>query len=113
MKIGVSIKLDVKKILKEKLYVGAKGTYLDLTTFIDTDQQDQYQNNGFVSQSISKEEKANGVQTPILGNCKVFWSDQQQNYQQPQNQGNQQNQQSNQQNIPQDNNGQPNDEIPF
>ncbi len=49
--------------------------YLDLTTFIDTENLDQYENNGFISQSTSKEERAQNVQTPILGNVKVFFND--------------------------------------
>jgi len=77
-KLGISIKIDVKKILKERLYQGAKGTYVDLTTFIDTDNVDQYDNNGFISQSVSKDERDQGVKTPILGNCKVFFNDSQQ-----------------------------------
>ena len=75
MKVGLSIKLDVTKIDKERLFQGAKGTYLDLTTFIDTAEQDQYENNGFVSQSTSAEEREQGVKTPILGNVKVFFTD--------------------------------------
>ena len=75
MKVGLSIKLDVTKIDKERLFEGAKGTYLDLTTFIDTAEQDQYENNGFVSQSTSAEEREQGVKTPILGNVKVFFTD--------------------------------------
>ena len=74
-KLGISIKIDVTKILKERLFKGEKGTYLDLTTFIDTDQPDQYGNHGFISQSVNKQEKAAGVQTPILGNSKIFYSD--------------------------------------
>lgn len=73
MKVALSVKIDVTKIDKERLFKGEKGTYLDLTTFVDLDMQDQYGNNGFISQSVSKEEKEQGVQTPILGNCKVFW----------------------------------------
>jgi len=83
-KLGISIKIDVKKILKERLYQGAKGTYVDLTTFIDTDNVDQYDNNGFISQSVSKDERDQGVKTPILGNCKVFFNDSQQQRQQGQ-----------------------------
>ena len=75
MKVGLSIKLDVTKIDKERLFQGAKGTYLDLTTFIDTAEQDQYENNGFVSQATSSEEREQGVKTPILGNVKVFFTD--------------------------------------
>lgn len=77
MKVGISLKIDVKKIDKSRLFKGAKGTYLDLTAFIDIDQKDQYENNGFISQSVSKEEKAQGIQTPILGNTRVFYNDSQ------------------------------------
>tara|TARA_B110000971_G_C19515582_1_gene279427 strand:+ start:123 stop:434 length:312 start_codon:yes stop_codon:yes gene_type:complete len=79
MKVGISVRIDVTKIDKSRLYKGAKGTYLDLTTFVDTDQQDQYENNGFISHSQSKEEReANAERPPILGNVKVFYTDGQQ-----------------------------------
>lgn len=74
-KLGISIKIDVTKIDKDRLFQGAKGTYLDLTTFIDTENKDQYDNNGFISQTASKEERDQNVQTAILGNCKVFYTD--------------------------------------
>lgn len=74
-KIGISIKIDVSKIDKSRLFKGEKGTYLDLTTFIDTAKEGQYGDHGFISQSTSKEEREQKVQTPILGNCKVFFSD--------------------------------------
>ena len=74
-KIGISIKLDVTKIDKTRLFKGKKGTYLDLTTFIDTENEGQYGDHGFISQSVDKEERENGVQTPILGNCKVFFTE--------------------------------------
>ena len=83
MKIGVSIRIDVTKIDKSRLYKGEKGTYLDLTTMIDLDQKDQYDNNGFIAQSTTKEEREQGVQTPILGNSKVFWRDDNQLQRQP------------------------------
>lgn len=75
MKLGLSVKIDVTKIDKDRLFKGEKGTYLDLTTFIDTDELDKYGNNGFISQSVSKEEREAKVQTPILGNIKVFYND--------------------------------------
>ena len=74
MKIGISIKIDVTKIDKSRLFKGEKGTYLDLTMFLDTDNPSQWGDHGFISQSVSKEEKAQGVQTPILGNGKVFYN---------------------------------------
>ena len=75
MKLGITVRVDVTKIDKARLFKGAKGTYLDLTTFIDTEELDKYDNNGFISQSLSKEERDQGVKTPILGNCKVFYKD--------------------------------------
>lgn len=72
MRLGVSVRIDVTKIDKSRLFKGEKGTYLDLTTFIDTDEKDRFDNNGFISQSTSKEERETGVQTPILGNVRVF-----------------------------------------
>ncbi len=72
MKVGVNLKLDVTKIDKDKIYVGAKGKYLDATVFIDIDQKDQYENNGMITQSVPKDSQEKGN---ILGNCKVFWSD--------------------------------------
>jgi len=84
MKIGVSIKIDVNKIDKARIFDGKKGSYIDLTTFIDLDNLDQYDNNGFISQSLKQGEKEQGIQTPILGNCKVFWRDDKVQQQAPQ-----------------------------
>ena len=76
MKVGISVRIDVTKIDKSRLYKGAKGVYLDLTTFIDTETQDQYENNGFISQSMTEEERQSDAEkTPILGNCKVIYTD--------------------------------------
>lgn len=74
-KVGVSLKIDVSKIDKDRLFKGQKGTYLDATVFIDTAELDQYGNSGMITQDVSKEEKQQGVKGNILGNCKVFWSD--------------------------------------
>jgi hypothetical protein len=82
MKIGLSVKIDVTKIDKKRLYEGKKGTYLDLTTFINTDETNEYGDHGFISQSLDKEEREQGLQTPILGNVKVFYTDQDQQAQQ-------------------------------
>ena len=82
MKVGISVRIDVTKIDKTRLYKGAKGTYLDLTTFVDTEVADQYENHGFISQSVDKDERAAGTKTPILGNVKVFYTDGQQQPQQ-------------------------------
>ena len=75
MKVGLNLSIDVTKLDKERFIKGKKGTYANITTFVDIDNVDQYDNNGFVSQSISKEERTNGVQTPILGNVRVIFRD--------------------------------------
>lgn len=85
-RLGISIRIDVTKIEKARIYKGEKGSYIDLTTFIDTDKKDQYDNHGFIAQSVSKEEREQGIKTPILGNCKVFFSDLQGQQQAPQGQ---------------------------
>jgi hypothetical protein len=74
-KIGVSLKINVSMIEKARLFAGQKGKYLDATVFIDLADLDQYGNSGMITQDVSKDEKTQGVKGPILGNCKVFWSD--------------------------------------
>ena len=69
-KIGVGLNIDVTKIEKARLVEGKKGTYLDMTVFIDLDEQDQYGNNGMIVHAKQKGEEG---QTPILGNAKIFW----------------------------------------
>ena len=74
-KLGISIRIDVTKLDKERFYKGDKGTYADLTTFVDVDNVDKYDNNGFVTQSQTKEEREAGEKLPILGNSRVFYND--------------------------------------
>ena len=75
-KIGISVKIDVSKIDKTRIFQGKNGAkYLDLTTFINTDEPDQYDNHGFICQSTTKEEREQGLKTPILGNTRVFYTD--------------------------------------
>ena len=75
MRIGMSIKIDVTKIDKSRLFKGKKGTYLDLTSFIDTEEEGEYGDHGTVSQSVSQEERSSGKKMPFIGNVKVFWQE--------------------------------------
>ena len=59
-KVGVSLKIDVTKIDKARLFKGQKGTYLDATVFIDLCEADQYGNHGMITQDVSKEERQQG-----------------------------------------------------
>ena len=83
MKVGIAIKLDVSKLDKERFFKGKKGTYCDLTAFIDTENASEYGDNGTVAQSTSKDERQNGVKLPICGNVKVFYKDEQESHTPP------------------------------
>ncbi len=90
MRIGVNLRIDVAKIDKSRIFVGKKGKYLDLVAFIDTENKSEFDDNGTITQELSKEDRDNGVKLPILGNAKIFWKDgqsgqQSQGRQQPQN----------------------------
>lgn len=65
----LSLKIDVTKIDKARLYQGQKGTYLDCVVFLK-DEPDQYGNVGMITQSVSKEEREAGTKGAILGNAR-------------------------------------------
>ncbi len=67
----ISLKIDVTKIDKARLYKGAKGTYLDATVYLN-DEPDEYGNSGMITQSVTKDERESGVRGAILGNAKVL-----------------------------------------
>ena len=78
-KIGVNLSIDVKAIDKARLVPHTNGkTYLNMTVFIDPDSPGKHGDHGMITQEVSKDERAQGVQGAILGNAKVFWQDQQQ-----------------------------------
>ena len=82
MKIGVKLNIDVTKIIKEQLFTGKKGKYMDATIFLNLDVEDKFGNSGMITQDVKTEEKG-----PILGNAKIFWRESgQQQPQQPQQQ---------------------------
>jgi len=68
----LSASLDVKKITKERLYAGAKGTYLKLTISIN-DQIDQFGNNVSVWEEQTKEERDQKKPKNFLGNGKIVF----------------------------------------
>lgn len=69
----VSIKIDLSKIDKSRIYESQKtgAKYLDITGVL-TDTPDQYENNGFVKQNTTKEERESGLKLPIIGNFKLL-----------------------------------------
>ena len=75
MKLGLALKIDVTKLDKSRFFKGAKGTYADLTCFIDTENTSEFGDNGVITQSISQQERQGGLKLPILGNIKIFYTD--------------------------------------
>ena len=69
----ISLSIDVSKIDTKRLYKGKKGNYLSATLFLK-DETDQYGNNGFIVESITKEERESGQKGTILGNAKFLVS---------------------------------------
>jgi hypothetical protein len=67
----IKLKIDTRKISHADLYEGKKGTYLDAVLMDNRDGRDNYGNDGFIVQSISKEKRNKGERGPIIGN----WSD--------------------------------------
>ena len=65
----ISIKIDVTKINKSKLYAGAKGTYLNCT-MIETPNSayDDY----MIVEDTTKEERETGIKGVVLGNAKII-----------------------------------------
>lgn len=66
----ISLKIDVSKIDKSRLFQGTKGTYLD-AVLIETP-NNQYGDDYMIVESVSKEEREQGVKGAILGNAKTL-----------------------------------------
>lgn len=67
----ISLKINCKRIEKERLFVGEKGTYLN-ATLIPLKTPDQFGNTHMICQDVSKEERAQNIKGPIIGNAKVL-----------------------------------------
>ena len=67
----IKLKIDVKKVLKEHLFRGEKGTYLDCALM---ERQDEYGNDGYIVQDLPKavRDKDPDARGPILGNFRIF-----------------------------------------
>jgi len=65
----ITISIDYDKIDQSRLFKGAKGNYLDLVLI---ERNDQYGNNFMVVESVSKEEREQGIRGAILGNGKTI-----------------------------------------
>jgi len=68
----LSLKINLDKIDKSKLYKGSKGTYLDLDVWIN-DEPDNYDNDASASLNLSKEERESGAKKVYVGNGKKLF----------------------------------------
>ena len=73
----ITLSIDVTKIPRDRIIPGKKpcndghtAKYLSLVLFENRDGTDAYGNDGFVSVSVTKEERESGVRGPIIGNWK-------------------------------------------
>ena len=74
MSIVINVKLNVKKIEKDRLYIGDKGTYLDAAIIL-FEEPDKFGNDGMIVQNVSKEERTAGKKGTILGNVRYAKKD--------------------------------------
>lgn len=64
----IKLKINVTRILKDHLYAGKNGKYLDIVVWPNKNGPDQYGNTHFVCQELSKEARDAGEKGPIIGN---------------------------------------------
>ena len=69
----INASIDVTKIPKESLIKGKKGTYANITMFIND--ETRYGNNASVAMSMSKEEREEGKEKIWLGNGRVVFTE--------------------------------------
>ena len=62
-------KIDVTKIVKERLFVGKKGTYLD---FVLIETPNSQYGDYMIVQDVPKEERLAGVKGQIIGSAKIL-----------------------------------------
>lgn len=74
MENRITLKIDVTKIDKSRLYEGKKGIYLDCLLLQNRDGDSKYGDDGMIIQSISAEARAAGERGPIIGNWRYLVS---------------------------------------
>jgi len=65
----IAVKINLSKIEKPRLFKGAKGTYLDALL---VPKRSDYGDDFMIVQSVSKEEREQGIKGPIIGNAKFL-----------------------------------------
>lgn len=78
MKIAATISINLSKIDKSRikevtLKDGTVAKFVNLYTTLDSDNPGQYGDHGFISHSVSKEERDAGEKGTIIGNAKIVF----------------------------------------
>tara|TARA_X000001382_G_scaffold31423_1_gene20351 strand:- start:6767 stop:7048 length:282 start_codon:yes stop_codon:yes gene_type:complete len=68
----LSVKINLDKVDKEKLYKGKKGSYLDVDLWVN-DEPDQYGYDATAIQNQSKEDREAGLSKNYIGNAKKMF----------------------------------------
>ena len=68
----IRLKIDVTKIAKDALFNGKKGIYLDVALFANATGRDEYGQDGFATQEVSKEQREAGKKGAIVGNWRYL-----------------------------------------
>tara|TARA_R110002124_G_C8546194_1_gene478820 strand:+ start:53 stop:346 length:294 start_codon:yes stop_codon:yes gene_type:complete len=68
----INLKVDVTKLSKDKLFVGKKGTYANITIAELKDGENEYGDTHYAFESQSKEEREAGAEKVYVGNGKEF-----------------------------------------
>lgn len=66
----ITLKIDVTKIEKDRLFKGAKGTYLDVVLI--PAKENEFGNDYMVCQQVSKEEREAKKRGAILGSGRII-----------------------------------------
>jgi hypothetical protein len=69
----INASIDVTKIPKDQLITGKKGTYVNVTMFIND--ETRFGNNARIAVSQSKEERESGQEKIWLGNGRVVFTE--------------------------------------
>ena len=69
------LKIDVTKVLKQYLFKGEKGTYLNCSVWPNQEGEDRFGFTHSIKQEIPKEARDAGEKEPYIGNLKLEQAD--------------------------------------
>lgn len=67
----ITVKLKTNLIDRSRIFRGKKHDYLDLVLIENKNGVDEFGHHGIVKQSVTAQERADGVEMPIIGNFTI------------------------------------------